>query len=271
MPRPHAFQGIIRRRMSLLRPFALSFLAGLSLCVLPMNAGGEKFVDVYYGGWNLNSNADVSVSGTGSSVTAPATASGDLSSSWVLGARMGGWFPAHKWFGLGVDIGYIDAEGAGIDAKIFPVSLFLAFRAPLLATSGVPSGRLQPYAMGGLSIAMVDISVSIDGAGGSSTQGGGCMFSFGECGSPPISAYLAAGVAWQPVRNVALFAEYRHSHFDVDYETPAFFPDTRVDASINTDIVLFGISFRFGAQEANPPREPPGTVPPDVPASEPRI
>lgn len=238
-------------------PIALLVLACFFLSVISGNARSEGFLDVY-GGRAISSHADVSVSETTSSGTTSAEASGELSSSGAFGVRVGAWFPTYDWLGLGMDLGYLRAQGAGLDAKFFPLSLFLAVRAPLFATSEVPSGRLQPYAMGGLTFAVVDISVEVDGMGGNSLKG--CLpLWYGGCEKPVLGPYLVGGLAWQPMRNLAFFAEYRHTHFGVDYETTNsfIFPTVHgnVDAPVSADHLLFGISYRFRALGADTPRE----------------
>ena len=246
-------------------PIALLVLACFFLSVISGNARSEQFIDVY-GGRAISSHADVSVSETTSSGTTSAEVSGELSSSGAFGVRLGGWFPTYDWLGLGMDLGFLRAQGSGLDAKIFPLSLFLAVRAPLLATYKVPSGRLQPYAMGGLTIALVDISAEVDGMGGSSMKG--CLpIGYGGCGNKVLGPYLAGGLAWQPIRNMALFAEYRYTHFSVDFETTNsfIFPTVRgnVDASVSINHLLFGISYRFDKPGAGPPEESRETVRPD--------
>lgn len=243
------------------RHVALSFLVCLILSVMSGDARCEGFIDAY-GGWTVGGKTDVTVSETRASGTRSAATSGDLSSAPAIGMRLGAWFPSHGWLGLGMDIGYLDAEGPGLHASILPLSFFLAVRAPLLATPDVPSGRLQPYAMAGLTTAVVDISVAVDGIGGSSTQG--CLpFGYGGCDDTVLGPYLVGGVAWQPARNVAFFAEYRHSSFSVDYETTnsLFFPTAngKVDASVSMDHVMLGISYRFDPQGAVAPQDSPQT------------
>jgi len=224
----------------------------------------EGFLDVY-GGWVVDSRADVSVSETRSSGTTTAVASGELTSSAAFGARMGAWHPTYSWLGLGMDLGYLDAKGSGLGAKIFPISLFLAARAPLFATSEFPSGRLQPYAMGGLTIPVIDISVEVNGIGGSSTLG--CLpLGYGGCDDTVVAPYLVAGVAWQPARNLALFAEYRHSQFSANFDTTNsfLFPtmNGRVDVSFSTEHVILGISYRFATGGAGTLRDSQQTGPP---------
>lgn len=240
-------------------------LACIFLAVISGNARSEGFLDVY-GGRAISSHAEVSISETTSSGTTSAEASGGLSSSGAFGVRVGAWFPTYDWLGLGMDLGYLRSQGSGLDAKFFPISLFLGIRAPLLATSKVPSGRLQPYAMGGLTFAVVDISVEVDGMGGNSMKG--CLpLWYGGCENPVLGPYLVGGLAWQPARNLAFFAEYRHTQFSVDFETTNsfLFPTAHgnVDSSIRINHLLFGISYRFDTLSAGTPEESRKTVRPD--------
>jgi opacity protein-like surface antigen len=221
-------------------------LACILLIVTRVKTGAEGFLDLY-GGPAIKGTADVRVSGTGSSGTTSAASSIDLSSSAAFGARMGVWHPTYTWIGLGMDIGYLNGHGPGVDIDAIPFSFLLALRAPLYATPDRPGGRLQPYAMAGLSFYLIDISVHPGGAGGSSLQGSSLFF--GGSGDPVLGPYLAAGLAWQPSRNLAVFGEYRYSSFDAGFDTTNSFlfptANGKVDTSVKTGHVLFGFSYRF--------------------------
>lgn len=220
-------------------------LACMLLIITQATARAEGFLDLY-GGPVFKGTADVRVSETSSSGTAASTASVDLTST-AFGARIGVWHPTHNWIGLGMDTGYLKANGPGVDIDAFPLSFLLALRAPLFATPERPGGRLQPYAMAGLSMYWVDITAEAGGMGGSSLQGGSSFY--GGSGNAVLGPYLAAGVAWQPANSLAVFCEYRHLNFDVGFDTVRsyFFPTVvgTVDTSVKTDSILFGISYRF--------------------------
>lgn len=225
-----------------------SFLFWVLLTAAQANAGNDGFFDLYVG-VTKNNRADVSVSETTSSGTTSAAASIDLPSSTEFGVRIGAWHPAYNWIGLGMDLGYMRADGPGVEITAFPVSILLALRAPLFPTPERPGGRLQPYAMAGVSFYITDVSVHLDGMGGSSRQ-----FSWPWPNTSPnkvYGPYLAAGLAWQTARSLAIFGEYRYSSFDVDFDTTnsLFFPtmNGRVETTVRTDRILFGISHRFGA------------------------
>lgn len=223
------------------------------------NAWAEGFFDLY-AGVTKNNKADVSVSETTSSGTTTAAASIDLSSSTEFGIRFGAWHPAYNWIGMGIDMGYAHAEGPGVDIDALPFTILLALRAPLFPAPERPGGRLQPYAMAGVSFYYTDLSVQLDGMGGSSFQGGWPTPYSANSANKVFGPYLAAGLAWQPTKSLAIFGEYRYTSFDVGYDTTNsfLFPtmNGRVDTTVKTDRILFGISHRFGADAPKNEEQP---------------
>mgnify|MGYP001248546222 CR=1 FL=1 len=234
------------------RIIPLKVAASTLFCVLLIaaqaNAGAEGFFDLYVG-VTKNSKADVNVSETTSSGTKSAGASIDLSSSTEFGIRFGVWHPTYNWIGMGIDMGYLHADGPGVDINAFPMTLLLALRAPLFTTPEIPGGKLQPYAMAGVSFYITDISVQLNGIGGSSNQ---MSWPWPNTSANDVyGPYLAAGLAWLPTKSLAIFGEYRYSSFDVDFDTTNSFlfptANGRVETTIRSDRILFGISYRFGA------------------------
>ena len=224
-------------------------------CILLMsaqaNAGDEGFFDLYVC-MTKNNRADVSVSETTSSGTTSAAASIDLSSSTEFGIRFGAWHPTYNWVGLGMDLGYMQADGPGMDINAFPMTILLALRAPLFPTPEQPGGRLQPYAMAGVSFYITDVLVHLAGMGGSSYQ---LSWPWPNTSvDKVVGPYLAAGLAWQTAKSLAIFGEYRYTSFDVDFDTTnsLIFPtrNGKVDTTVRTDNILFGISHRFGASNS---------------------
>src|SRR5512139_3107280 len=107
-------------------------LVCMLLIITQATARAEGFLDLY-GGPVIKGTADVRVSETSSSGTTSSSASVDLSST-MFGAKIGVWHPTYNWVGLGMDTGYFKANGPGVDIDAFPLSFFLALRAPLFAT-----------------------------------------------------------------------------------------------------------------------------------------
>jgi opacity protein-like surface antigen len=140
------------------------------------------------------------------------------------------------------------------------MSLLLAFRAPLFPTADIPGGRLQPYAMAGVSFYITDVTVRLEGMGGSSNQMSWPWPYSAYSSDLVVGPYLAAGLAWQPTKSFAVFGEYRHTSFDVGYDTTNswIFPtmNGRVDTTVRADRMLFGISYRFGADAPKNEEQP---------------
>jgi len=225
----------------------LSTLPCLFLIAVQANAASEGFLDLYVGTAN-HWRADVSVSEATSSGTTSAAASIDLSSSTEFGIRFGAW---HNWLGIGIDLGYSHAEGPGVDINAYPMTLLLALRAPLFPTTDRPGGRLQPYAMGGVSFYITDVSIRLDGMGGNSNQMSWPWPYSANTADKVFGPYLAAGLAWQPTKSFAIFGEYRYTSFDIGYDTTNSWiwptANGRVDTTVKAERILFGVSYRFGA------------------------
>lgn len=226
----------------------LAVLFSVLLSAAPSSARSEGFVDLYLGTTGEWS-ADVNVSERRSSGTTSTTASIDLTSSTEFGVRFGAWHPTYHWIGMAMDMGYFQADGPGVDITGFPMTLLLALRAPLFPTLDRPGGRLQPYAMAGVSFYITDITVGLDGMGGSSFQSSWPWPN--TYTDTVVGPYLAAGLAWQPTKSLAIFGEYRYTSFDLDFDTTnsIILPTAngRVETTIRSDRLLFGLSYRFGA------------------------
>ena len=225
----------------------LAWPAALVVLVLASaNAQAQGSLDLY-GGAATGGTADVSISERRSSGTTSADASVDLSTTAEFGVRLQGWLPSHKWLGLAMDWGYYKADGDGVDIDVIPLSFAVALRAPLLATPDRPEGKLQPYAMGGLTFHMVDVSVELEGMSGDAFELGWPLPGVDEV---VLGLYLAGGLAWQPAKSWAFFGEYRYSSFDVGFDTvdSPLFPtmNGRVDVEVKSEHVLVGVGYRFG-------------------------
>jgi hypothetical protein len=237
----------------LMKVFPILFC--IPLIAAQANAAPEGFADLYFGAVN-HWTADASVSNTTPSGTTSASATIDLPTSTEFGVRFGAWHPTYHWVGMAIDLGYSRAEGPGVDMTTFPMSLLLALRAPLFPTVDRPGGRLQPYAMAGVSFYITDITVHLNGMGGSSDQISWPWPYLGNTVNKVWGPYMAAGLAWQAAKSLAIFGEYRHSSFGVNFETTNsfLFPtmNGKVDTTVRADRVILGLSFRFGEAPTAP-------------------
>src|SRR6266436_9803429 len=61
-----------------------------------------------------------------------------------------------------------------------------------------------------------------------------------------VGVKVGAGVAWQFTKNIAMFGEYRFTHFSPEF---TFRDDVLGNATLSTDVnthyLLVGVSFRF--------------------------
>jgi opacity protein-like surface antigen len=143
--------------------------------------------------------------------------------------------------GIAGDLSFFKAEGRDARFAIVPISFLLMLRLPLLATTEIPKGRLQPYVGVGPSVFHQDASVDFRPELGKKV----------ETGSWGVGLDTRVGLAWQFHRRVALFTEYRLTHMPISTDnegkdTLGTIPATeRLDTTLNTDHLLAGVSFRF--------------------------
>jgi outer membrane protein with beta-barrel domain len=152
--------------------------------------------------------------------------------SAIFGGRGGYWF---DYIGFGLDVSHfrpdtIPSSLKRFDLYVTPIAAVLMVRWPLLVDGEYPHGRLQPY------IAVGPAAAYIEGKDTTNffpnNQYDADFFIGGQGG---------AGLAWQLQRNIALFGEYRFTHFSPELH---FSPNT-LRTDLDTHNVVFGISLRF--------------------------
>src|SRR5438067_12820057 len=104
-------------------------------------AFAEGFIDFYVGS-AMARDSDVTVRTPGFSLKERV----DWDTSITAGARFGVWFESLDWLGLALDGSFFRPDR---DLTVYPVSLLLMLRVPLLRDESVPHGRLQPYIAAG--------------------------------------------------------------------------------------------------------------------------
>ena len=197
-------------------------------------ASAQVFLDAY-GGIPFTRTADMTVERM--SGAERATRAIDYNNeSYVVGGRIGMWF---KWFGVAGDASYSRLDGDAADVTVVSTSLLLMLRLRLLPSAAVPNGRLQPYLAAGPGYFLTSSSAD-----------------FRPELSDTVSAFSGsdigvdgrAGLAWEFVRGIALFSEYRVSWFGLDAEeqpsSGGSGSDT-IDSTLLTHSVIAGLSFRF--------------------------
>jgi opacity protein-like surface antigen len=179
----------------------------------------------------------------------------DFKNSFTFGGRGGYWFESIPYFGLAVDVSHFHADTnkqtaivcsgacvppvpvAHLDFAVTGISLDAMLRLPLWTSKEFPQGRLQPYLI-------VGPTVFFARAKGSTLSALVPTSSRSDTDSV-IGVQAGAGLAWQFHPNVALFAEYRFTHFDSGFSFPVLGSKAKEEKDINTQRALFGISYRF--------------------------
>ncbi len=234
---------VIQRRVSL-----VTFVAVLCSAVFaPASASAEWFADLYVGLGAPQSN-DVRLSTSGTKLRYEDL---DFDRSITYGGRFGKYFDAAPWVGLTVDAlnfspnvsqqSAIQTTGVPtrtllppVDIGVLALSVDLMLRAPLLATKEIPGGRLQPYVLGGPGIFFTK------------AEDRGNFIRRRQTDVEIVGGYTAGGgVTWQFSRPLGLFAEYRYSHVNPEFEFQNLGTRATYETDINTHHFLLGLSFKF--------------------------
>jgi opacity protein-like surface antigen len=236
-------------RLTALAPLCLPLLAAAT------PASAEWFADLY-GGSSYTPRSDlVLIVG---SPTGPADHTfHDVKwdASGESGVRAGYWFESAPWYGIGLDVFRFDANvpmqtvdltisGATapaalqkIDFSISAVALDLVrLRYPFLVSPEYPKGRFQPYLTAGPAFFRVKVT----------NKGNGELTTTQAVDS--VTGYkLAGGLSWQLVKNVAIFGEYRYTHFHAEPVLQGTITGASVPLKFDLDThhVVAGLSFRF--------------------------
>jgi opacity protein-like surface antigen len=222
-------------------------LLGLSA---PAPAAAEWFLD-FYGGQSWTRDTDIRIRGIDIAGVDVQARLQDVRTedSLLLGARFGHWFGFLPVVGLAVDAFHfqpdipaqtvfatgaftarifdqvITATAAGpvripsADVHAVVVSADLMLRLPLFSEPDYPHGRLQPYL----------------------TAGPAGLLTDPEDLGVAVGFKVGAGLAWQITGHVAIFGEYRYTHFRPEVESGGI----RYRARLETNHALIGLSLRF--------------------------
>ena len=177
--------------------------------------------------------------------------------STVIGGRAGYWFDSLGFLGVGVDASHvfgpdIGAQTASFEAcvpagcltgpqavrraslNVTSVGLDLLLRWPLLTSGAFPRGRLQPYVAVGPAVFIAHFrdTSNFSPSNQSDTD-------------TVVGPKAAGGLAWHVTRHLAVFAEYRFTRFEAEWEFQSNFGRLEVSAPITTHAVLGGLSLRF--------------------------
>jgi len=241
---------MIRRKLAVTLLSALAWLA-----VVPSAVFAEWIADLYVGPAFTQSD-DVVLTPAGLPGLKVRFKDVDFDNSASFGGRVGYWFESTPYLGVALDVSHFRPDIgkqtvidcitgipcfslplAHADLAVTGISFDAHLRWPLLTSKEFPKGRLQPYVTIGPTIFVSRLK--IDDA-----------FNF----SPPkhtdgdtsVGVKAGAGVAWQFHSNLALFAEYRFTHFRPSFVIrDDFVGKTPIKSNIDTHTPVFGVSLRF--------------------------
>jgi opacity protein-like surface antigen len=227
------------------------------LCVsLAQPASAEWTADLYLGGAftqaaNLINTNDVGFTATFHDI--------NIDFSITGGVRLGYWFEGLEWLGVAVDTFYFQPKGRSQSAFVTVPGLgslttdnsffsyqvlgigidLVRLRFPLLRDESFPKGRVQPYLSGGPSLFMTWID----------TSGAQNLEPVDQTDSDTsLGVKVGAGLSFLLTPSIALFGEYRFTHFTTRF----MFRDTSPLPSRDTFRITFdthhfigGVSFQF--------------------------
>ncbi len=237
---------MIRRKLSIVLLSALPWLA-----IVPSPVAAEWFADLFVGpAFTVSDDVVLKFPGLTSRLKDV-----NFDNSASFGGRLGHWFESAPYVGFALDVSHFRPQiGKQTVTDCIPqfppcfslplvhmnlavtgISFDALLRWPLLITKELPKGRLQPYLTIGPTIFVAHIKDSSN------------LFPPNDSDTDTsVGVKAGTGVAWQFHRNVALFGEYRFTHFSPEFALrDAFLGKSKTRTDIDTHGVVFGVSFRF--------------------------
>lgn len=222
------------------------FFIGFFICSLlyidAIPAKAEPFIDLYLGE-AITQDSDVSVQ---LFTTTPATKTSekvDFDPSFTVGMRAGHWFETVPYLGIAADFSYFKPESDKVKITTVALSPLLMLRYPLLIEHDFPKGKFQPYLGIGPGLFYSDVSADFRPILPNKVSGL----------SLETGLDTRAGVAWLFNKHIAVFGEYRYTHYDIDIKNetaewlfglPTHVKET-IETTIETNHLLMGMSVRF--------------------------
>jgi opacity protein-like surface antigen len=205
----------------------IAFLAALVLVALPAPnaARAEGFVDLRVGGAFTEDN-DVGFDPPGGA--GPFDFPTQYEDSVTGGVRGGYWFESLPWLGLAGDVSYFapdDDTSFGAEYDVIPLSPLLMGRVPIATSEEFPHGRVQPFiGVGpGIFVSLADFGAGADDE------------------TVEVGADLHAGLNVQVTRMVSVFAEYRYTYVEPEFEVQG----VDIEPELSTHHIGVGAGFHF--------------------------
>jgi Outer membrane protein beta-barrel domain len=231
------------------RAFATCAATVLSLAV-PARGTAQGFLDVYAGAAFTDSD-DLTTRIAGFSIHD----SVDFDPSAEVGIRGGIWFPDLPWLGLASDLSYFRLDGPSsgvdhtvggipirtrddVDVDLFPISILLMLRTKVFTGPFGPRFGVQPYVGVGptLFVSWVQDALTV--------RVGGEEESVDDV-SYELGLDTRAGLRFHLARSLSLFAEYRFTYYEPEFEDNLFGDSVQIESDIATHHVVAGVGFQF--------------------------
>ena len=204
----------ITLRVPMIALFALS---------APISAIAEGFVDLRVGA-SFTEDNDVEIRTPGTSFAVPT----EYEDSVTGGVRAGYWFDSLPWLGLAADVSYFapdDDTPGGPEYDVIPLAPLLMARVPIATSEEYPWGRVQPYVgVGpGVFVSLADFDAA------------------GDDESVDVGPDVHAGVNVQVTRMVSIFAEYRFTYLEPEFDVQG----VDIEPELSTHHFGIGAGFHF--------------------------
>ena len=230
-------------------------VAGPAWLLVPASPASAEWYADLYGGIAYTARSDATLVLRAPNSTDHTFYNVKWDSSSLIGGRAGYWFETVPWFGIGLDAFrfYPDIPTqtvpGTIQGVIQPVSLkaieysvtaiafdMVRLRLPLLESQEFPKGRLQPYMTVGPALFFTRAKNTVNGELDTQTAT-----------DTSLGVKAGAGASLQLSKRIAVFGEYRFTHFRAEPVFNSTISSLRVplESDLNTHHLLGGVSFRF--------------------------